>query len=343
MRIGIISPLWKPVPPEKYGGTEAVVSSITEELVRRGHDVTLFASGDSKTSAKLISITEKNLYDIFGYFKWDCLEYDILQIEAVARLSANFDIIHNHNGFVPLVLTPLIKAPIITTIHSSLPPQPYSLAKAFKDRPFISISNAQRTLAPYLNYIKTVYHGIDVSKYHFSEKAGHYLLFMGTFSPHKGADFAIDIAKKAGIPIVLAGELRKEFEDFYKEKILSQHDGKNIIVKGELYFEEKIEIFKNALALLMPVRWTEAFGLVMIEAMACGTPVIGFNKGSIPEVIENGKTGFIVESVEEAVEAIKKISLIDRHQCRKTVIERFSIKRMVDEYETLYKELLNER
>ncbi len=340
MKIGIISPLWKPLPPERYGGTELIVSHIAEELVRRGHEVTLFASGDSKTSARLIAITEKNLYETLGSFKWDNLEYDIIEAEMVGRLSREFDILHNHNGFVPLVITPLIKTPVITTLHSSLPPQPESLARAFRDRPFVSISNAQRGLAPYLNYIRTVYHGIDVERFPFSAKRGDYLFFLGTFSPYKGPDIAIRIAKELKIPIVLAGEIRREFEEFYREEILSMQDGSSVIVKGELNFEEKVELLKNALALLMPVRWEEAFGLVMIEAMACGTPVIGFNKGAIPEVIKDGKTGFVVTSIEEAKEAVLKIHTIERVDCRRLVEERFSVRRMVDEYEEIYRELI---
>ncbi|GAB4540545.1 MAG: glycosyltransferase family 4 protein [Thermodesulfovibrionia bacterium] len=340
LRIGIISPLWKPLPPERYGGTELVVSQLVEGLVKRGHKVIVFASGDSKTSARIVAVTEKNLYDTFGSFKWDNLEYDILEVEKVARFSSEFDVLHNHNGFVPLVITPLIKTPMITTLHSSLSPQPESLAKAFKDRLFVSISNAQRNLAPYLNYIKTVYHGIDIERFPFSHTSGDYLLFLGTFSPYKGPDIAIRIARELKIPIVLTGEIRKEFEDFYRDEIASKEDGKDVIIKGEINFEEKVELLKNAMALLMPVRWQEAFGLVMIEAMACGTPVIGFNRGAIPEIIEDGKTGFVVNSVEKAEEAVLKIHKIDRTYCRKMVNERFSLKRMVDEYESLYKELI---
>ncbi len=341
MRVGIISPLWKPLPPERYGGTELVVSLLAEGLVKKGHDVTVFASGDSKVSGRLIAVTERNLYDTLGGFKWDNLEYDIIETEMVGRLSMDFDVIHNHNGFVPLVISPLIKTPLVTTLHSSLPPQPESLARAFKDRLFVSISNAQRQLAPYLNYIGTVYHGIDVDRFPFSEKTGEYLLFLGTFSPHKGPDIAIRIAKESGIPLILAGEIRKEFEDYYEKEIASMADNEDVIIRGELNLNEKVELLKNAKALLLPVRWQEAFGLVMIEAMACGTPVIGFNKGAIPEIICNGKTGFIVNSIEEAKDAVMRISEIDRSYCREWVKERFSLKKMVDEYEKIYKEVIS--
>lgn len=342
MRIGIISPLWKPLPPEKYGGTELVVSLLTNELVKRGHDVTVFASGDSKVPCRLIVVTERNLYDTFGCYKWDSLEYDIIETEMVGRLSEDFNIIHNHNGFVPLTISSLIRTPMITTLHSSLPPQPESLAKAFKERLFVSISNAQRSLAPYLNYIKTIYHGIDVNRFPFTEKVGEYLLFLGTFSPYKGPDIAIKIANEIRIPIILVGEIRKEFEDFYEKEIASMANGEDVIVKGEINFEEKVALLKNAMALLLPVRWQEAFGLVMIEAMACGTPVIGFNRGAIQEIINNGKTGFIVNSIEEAKDAVLRIKEIDRSYCRNWVKDRFSLKHMVDEYETLYKGVISD-
>ncbi len=341
MRIAILAPLWKPVPPKGYGGTELIVHNITEELVIRGYDVTLFASGDSKTSAKLFPIVEKNLYEILGGFDWKELSYDIVQSETVAKHAGEFDIIHNHNGFVPLAFTSFIKTPIVTTLHSSLPPQPKLLAEKFKDRNFVSISYAQRQLAPYLNYVDTVYHGIDVKKYSFSEKPGEYLLFMATFSPYKGPDIAVKIAKETKIPIVLAGEVRAEFKDFFEQKVKAFEDGENVIVKGELTHEEKVELLKGACALLMPIRWTEAFGLVMIEAMACGTPVIGFKKGSLPEIVLDGRTGFLAETVEEMIEAVGKIKNISRKECRAHVEKNFTVEVMVDGYEKLYEKIKN--
>ncbi|MGB9716017.1 MAG: glycosyltransferase family 4 protein [Thermodesulfovibrionales bacterium] len=339
MKIGIIAPLWKPVPPDGYGGTELIVSNITEELVRRGHDVTLFASGDSKTDARLVPITEKNLHSLLGGFDWKELSYDILQAERVATMSEEFSIVHNHNGFVPLAFTPFIKTPMITTLHSSLPPEPRILSEAFKDRYFVSISNAQRSLAPYLNYIRTVYHGIKVEDFPFSDKDKGYLLFIGTFSPFKGPDIAIEVAKKSGIPIVLAGERRAEFDEYIKRHIEDREDGEQVIIRGELNFDEKAQLLSGAISLLMPVRWEEAFGLVMVEAMACGTPVIGFRRGSIPEIIEDGKTGFVVENTDEMINSIKKIKNISRAFCRETAENKFSVKRMVDDYERLYEEV----
>ncbi|GAB5047044.1 glycosyltransferase family 4 protein [Thermodesulfovibrio sp. TK110] len=337
MKIGLISPLWKKLPPEKYGGTELVVYDLACALTEKGHEVTVFASGDSNLPCKLIPIIEKNLYEMLGQFKWDFYDYDILQTEIVGKMSDEFDVLHNHNGFIPLTISPLTKTPILTTIHSSLPPEPAVLRKAFKDRFYVSISNAQRELAPELNWIATVYHGIDVKKYPFSEEKGEYIVFLGTFSPHKGPDIAIEISKKAGIPIILAGEIRKEFEEFYREKILLKQDGKQIKVFGELTFQEKAELLKNALALILPVRWKEAFGLVMIEAMACGTPVIAFRKGSTQEVVEHGITGFLVDSVDEACEALQQIEKIDRNVCRETVQQKFSRDTMAENYLKIYK------
>ncbi|WP_353683549.1 glycosyltransferase family 4 protein [Thermodesulfovibrio sp. 3907-1M] len=343
MKIGLISPLWKKLPPEKYGGTELVVYDLACALTEKGHEVSVFASGDSNLPCKLIPVVEKNLYEMLGQFKWDFYDYDILQTEKVGKMNNEFDILHNHNGFIPLTITPLIKTPMLTTIHSSLPPEPAVLREAFKDRFYISISNAQRELAPELNWIATVYHGIDVKKYPFSGEKGEYLVFLGTFSPHKGPDIAIEISKKSGIPIILAGEIRKEFEEFYREKILSQQDGRQIKVFGELTFQEKAELLKNALALIFPVRWKEAFGLVMIESMACGTPVIAFRKGSTQEVVEHGITGFLVGSVDEACEALKKIEKIDRNLCRKTVQQKFSRDTMAESYLKIYKMLEEDR
>ncbi len=343
MKIGLISPLWKKLPPEKYGGTELVVYDLACALTEKGHEVTVFASGDSNLPCKLIPIIEKNLYEMLGQFKWDFYDYDILQTEIVGKMSDEFDVLHNHNGFIPLTISPLTKTPILTTIHSSLPPEPAVLRKAFKDRFYVSISNAQRELAPELNWIATVYHGIDVKKYPFSGEKGEYIVFLGTFSPHKGPDIAIEISKKAGIPIILAGEIRKEFEEFYREKILLKQDGKQIKVFGELTFQEKAELLKNALALILPVRWKEAFGLVMIEAMACGTPVIAPRRASVPEIVVDGTTGFIVSvenMIDEMVEKIKEIKKINPMDCRLHVEKNFTADKMVNEYLKVYEKIL---
>lgn len=339
MRIGIISPLWKKVPPSRYGGTEYIVSLITEELVERGHEVYLFASGDSNTRALLIPIIEKNLYEILGDYKWDELTYDLYQMKIVCQYVDEVELFHNHNGFVPLYFRQALKKPILTTLHSSLPPKK-ELAFFVKDEPFVSISDAQRDLAPFLNYVATIYHGIPVEKFPFKKKKKDYVLFLGTLSPYKGTDIAIKIALTAGIKLVIAGEIRKEFLSFFERKVKPFIDGKNVEFVGEVSFEEKVELLKEAKALLLPVRWNEAFGLVMIEAMACGTPVIAYKNGAVPEIVKDKQTGFIVNNVKEAVKALKNIEKIDPLTCRRWVETKFNVKKMVDEYENLYLKLL---
>lgn len=339
MRIGIISPMWKRVPPEKYGGTEYVVSLITEELVKRGYEVLLFASGDSITKAKLVPCVEKNLYDLVGGYRWDDVTFDLLQMKVVGSFVDEVDIFHNHNGFVPVYFLGYMKKPMITTLHSSLSPS-RDLAYPVRDALYVSISDAQRILAPYLNYVRTVYHGIPVENFEFSKEKEDYLLFLGTVSPHKGVDRGIEIAKKSGMKLIIAGEIRKEFKSFFERKIKPHIDGRNVEFVGELSFSEKVNFLKKAKALILPVRWAEAFGLVLIEAMACGTPVIAYKMGAIPEIVVDGVTGFVVRNVKEAVKAVFSLDRIDPLNCRRHVEENFSVKKMVDEYERLYKEVL---
>ncbi|MCM8807984.1 MAG: glycosyltransferase family 4 protein [Candidatus Omnitrophica bacterium] len=339
MKIGIISPLWKRVPPKKYGGTEYIVSLIASELVKKKYEVYLFASGDSETSGNLIPIVEKNLHELLGEYQWNNLNYDLYQMKIISKYANEIEIFHNHNGFVPLYFKEALKKPILTTLHSSLP---FSKDLAFyvKDEPYVSISNAQRNLAPYLNFVATIYHGIPVELFPFQREKKDYVVFLGTISPYKGTDRAIKIAMKSGIKLIIAGELRKEFKTFFDTKIKPYIDGKNVEFIGELTFSEKVDILKEAKALLLPVRWEEAFGLVMIESMACGTPVIAYNKGAVPEVIKDKETGFIVNNIKDAVKALKRVETIDPLVCRSWVEKKFSAKRMVDEYEKLYQDIL---
>lgn len=341
MKIGIISPLWRRVPPKKYGGTEYVVSLITAELVKRNHEVYLFASGDSETPAHLIPIIDRNLYDLLGEYQWNNINYDLYQMKIVSKYADDIEIFHNHNGFVPLYFKEALKKPIITTLHSSLPFS-QELALYVKDEPYVSISNAQRKLGPNLNFVATIYHGIPVELFPFQKEKKDYIVFLGTISPYKGTDRAIKIALKSGIKLIIAGELRKEFKTFFDNKVKPYIDGKNIEFVGELSFHEKIDILKEAKALLLPVRWEEAFGLVMIESMACGTPVIAFHKGAVPEIIKDKETGFIVKNTNEAVKALQKVESINPMTCRLWVEENFNVKKMVDEYEKLYKAILKQ-
>ena len=316
MRIAILGPVWKSVPPEKYGGTEAVVSFLTEELVRRGHEVTLFASGDSVTGAKLKSIFPKNLYTTLGRFDWTNISYGLLHSRACFLEAEHFDIIHNHLGPEALLFARFVQTPVLTTLHSSVAPDFPELARALKDERFVSISSAQRTNAPYLNWVATVYHGMPTEQFSLNTAPKGYLLFMGTLSPEKGVDVAVRAAKKTGMPLVIAGEERPEHAEFLAREVFPHIDGESVSRVGEAGFAEKVGLYQNAKALLFPVRWNEAFGLVMVEAMLCGTPVIAFANGSTPEVVDDGVTGFVVPSGDEdgLADAVRQAEKLDRLQ-----------------------------
>lgn len=339
MRIAMLAPLWKSVPPKKYGGTEIVVSLVTEELVKRGHDVTLFACGTSKTKAKLFSVIDKSLYEILGKFDWNYFYYDLINGGKCYEMAEQFDVIHNHIGFTMLPFARLVKTPTLTTLHSSKR-ELEKLAEVYKHENFVSISNAQRNLWSELNYLETVYHGIDLTKFEFSDAKGEYLFFVGTISPDKGPDKAIQVALKTNEKLLIAGDKRPEFEKYYKEKIEPFIDNDQIKFLGEITPDERNKIMKKAKAFIFPISWNEAFGLVLIEAMACGTPVITFSKGAIPEIVENGKTGFIVNDVNGMEKSIRMIDQIKRVDCRKLVERKFTVEAMVDNYEKIYKQLI---
>ena len=340
MKIAILAPLWKTVPPQKYGGTELVASLLADELVNLGHDITLFACNGSKTNAKLIKIIDKPLFDIIGSFKFDAIQFqEFMEIKIAfdAAKNGNFDIIHNHMGINVAALENFCPVPMVTTNHSSMPPDFIPIAKLAKDSNYISISNSQRKIAPYLNYINTVYHGIDTKKFSFEAESDDYLLFLATMSKEKGADRAIKIALKSGKKLIMAGDIRKQ-EDF--DDIKPFIDGDQITYIGEIDFKQKNELMKNALAYIFPIRWSEAFGLTLIESLASGTPVIAYPNGSIPEIIENGKTGFLVNDINEAVKAVKNIKNISRKECRNQAVKRFDVSIMAKNYIKVYKKLL---
>ena len=340
MKIAILAPLWKTVPPQKYGGTELVASLLADELVDLGHDVTLYACGGSKTKAKLIEIIDKPLFDILGGFKFDSVQFqEFMEIKIAfdASKTEKFDIIHNHMGLNTAALSTLCPVPMITTNHSSVSPDFEPIAKLAKDSNFVSISNSQRQLAPYLNYVATVYHGIKTKDFEFNNNNEDYLLFLATISKEKGIDRAIKIAQKTGKKLIIAGDKRKQ-EDFDNMKTFI--DGKNIIYIGEVNAFQKNNLMKNALAYIFPIRWNEAFGLTVIESLACGTPVIAYPNGSMPEIIDDNKTGFLVNNIDQAVEAVKNIKKISRKECRKQAIERFDVSVMTKNYIKVYESLI---
>lgn len=351
LRIAQISTLWETTPPPLYGGTERIVSVLTEELVKRGHDVTLFATGDSKTSAKLESVYPRALYR--DGIPWSNPLYPLLHLTNVFDKADNFDIIHMHfntrQDYVALALASCIKTPTVFTVHFVLPQEKdklnhdrFLLLKKYKERNFILISNAQRTL-DFLNYAGMVHNGLDFSEFKFSSKVENYLVWLGQFRQVKGAAEAIAVAKKTGMKLIMGGQIDRANEEnmkYYNEKVKPHIDGKQIIYLGELGNKEKIELLRNAKALLNPINWNEPFGLVTIEAMACGTPVIAFDNGPVREQIIEGEAGFTVKDIDEMAEAVGKIDKIDRKKCYEHAIKNFSAERMADGYEEVYRKVI---
>lgn len=353
MKIAQLSPLWLSLPPKKYGGTERIVYYLTEELVRRGHKVTLFASGDSKTKAKLVAGWPKCLLKerIHGKpIPWGNHVIPLLNISQAFEQAHEFDIIHAHENSTGLsnFFSRLVKTPVVTTVHDDFPvpknKDRWAVFKKYKDNNYISISKSHQRLGKKLNlnFIGNVYNGIDLKFLKFNGKAKNHLVWLGRSAPNKGAKEAIVIAKKAKEKLILAGRVDKNSPASleYYHKYMKPYFNKNIKYIGEIGDPQKGIFLGNAKALLFPIKWEEPFGLVMVEAMACGTPVIAFNKGSVPEIVKNGKTGFVVKDIKEAVEAIKRIDQIDRMECRKWVEKNFTIKKMVDDYEKLYYKIL---
>lgn len=342
MRIAQVAPLYESVPPKLYGGTERVVSYLTEELVRQGHDVTLFASGDSITQAKLVPVCERSLR-----LNPDCIDqmaHHILMLEQVYRQAEKFDIIHFHVDYLHFPLSRRCPVPHVTTLHGRLDiPDLQPLYREFSDMPVVSISNSQREPLPWANWQATVYHGVPETLYTFREKPGNYLAFLGRISPEKRVDRAIEVAKRLGLPIRIAAKVDKQDKEYFHEKIEPLFDHPLVEYIGEVGDgPEKDEFLGNAMALLFPINWPEPFGLVMIEAMACGTPVIAYNRGSVPEVLQHGVTGFIVNNLEDTVKAVERIDSIDRAMCRQVFEKRFSARRMARDYVSLFERMVAE-
>lgn len=337
MRIALLAPLWKPVPPPKYGGTELVVANLAEELHRLGADVTVFCCGGSTVKVKRVEVIRKPMYDLVGGFHFSWISpYEFLAFDALFARLKYFDIVHNHMGIHPLVFAPLLGIPMLTTLDSSLPPDFPYLVERFKRHAFISVSDAQRKNAPDLHYVETIHHGIDLSKYkpHFN-KEKEYFLFMGTLSANKGIHLAVRAAHELGERLIIAGEIRDEDRQFLDKQVVSLVDGKKIRFVGEVGHAEKVKLYAHAKALLFPTQWNEAFGLVMIEALACGTPVIGYDNGSVPEIIEDGKTGFVVHTFSQFKKRMTQVGLISRQECRKVAELRFGRSIMAEKYLTL--------
>jgi len=342
MRIAQVAPLHECVPPKLYGGTERIVSYLTEELVRQGHDVTLFASGDSMTSARLIPVCHESLR--LSPHVIDPLAHHTLLLEEVFRRKQEFDIIHFHIDYLHFPLSRREHVANVTTLHGRLDlPDLVPLYDAYRDMPLISISDAQRRPLPRVNWRATVYHGMPEDCLIPGAGEGNYLAFLGRISPEKGVDEAIAIAKRVGMPLKIAAKVDRADREYFERVIKAQLNHELIEYIGEIGYAEKNEFLGNAAALLFPIQWPEPFGIVMMEAMACGTPVIAYSRGSVPEVIEDGVNGYIVHDVDEAVAALKRIGCLDRVQCRSRFEERFTARRMAEDYVAVYEQLVGLR
>jgi glycosyltransferase involved in cell wall biosynthesis len=341
MRIAQVAPLYESVPPALYGGTERVVSYLTEELVELGHEVTLFASGDSQTNAKLVSACPRALWRDEGCR--ETLPHHVRLMELVFRDVSRFDVIHFHSDYLHFPLLRRHPCASVTTMHGRMHvPDLTPLFDEFAEVPLVSISNDQRRPIPWANWQATVYHGLPNDLYTFRERPGDYLAFLGRISPEKRLDRAIAIARRAGMKLKVAARVYNEDHAYFKQTIepLLQESQDWVEFIGEVGGQEKDEFLGNAHALLFPIDWAEPFGLVMIEALACGTPVVAWRNGSVPEVIEDGVTGFVVNSIEEGAQAVGHIAGLSRETCRKVFEERFDACRMAADYLEVYHRLV---
>jgi glycosyltransferase involved in cell wall biosynthesis len=342
MRIAQVAPLYESVPPKTYGGTERVVSWLTEELVRLGHDVTLFASADSMTTARLVPCSPESLRLATGCT--DQLAHHFVQLEKVQQQKDEFDLVHFHTDYLHFPLSSRERYVNVTTLHGRLDiPDLVPLYDMYSHMPVISISDAQREPLPNLNWQGTVYHGFPPETYKLYSKPGKYLAFLGRTSPEKGLDKAIEIAKLTGIPLKVAAKIDKADQEYFDSCIKPSLDSPDIEFLGEIGYPEKNQFLGDALALLFPICWPEPFGIVMIESMACGTPVIAYPLGSVPEVMKDGVSGYVVADLEAAVEAVTKIDQLDRRKVRKYFDQRFTAAHMTQDYLRIYQQMLNRK
>ncbi|HJU72977.1 MAG TPA: glycosyltransferase family 4 protein [Gemmatimonadaceae bacterium] len=343
MRIAQVAPLYESVPPRQYGGTERVVSYLTEELVRQEHDVTLFAAGDSVTSAKLIPVVPTALRlgaGSAGGAADDFIAPHVLMLEQVAKRARDFDVIHYHIGHLHFPLSRFLRVPHVTTIHGRLDlPELQALFRAFSDVPLVSISNHQRQPIEFANWLATVYHGLPPDLYNLGSGRGNYLAFLGRVSPEKRVDRAIQVAERVGMELRIAAKVDDADRDYFDARIRPMLQHSHVRFIGEITEREKSAFLGDAAALIFPIEWPEPFGLVMVEAMACGTPVIAFRRGSVPEILRDGESGFIVNSVDGAVDAVQKLHTLERARCRRAFEARFLAARMAEEYVAVYRRL----
>jgi glycosyltransferase involved in cell wall biosynthesis len=351
MRIAHLAPPFESVPPRAYGGTERVVHVLTEELVRRGHDVTLFASGDSTTTARLVPVVEEALWRRQPAYA-DFAPFWSLALGKAARELDQFDVVHNHLDFHGFPLARLAPCPVVTTLHGRLDlPELQPLYREMLDVPLVSISDAQRRPVPWANWVATVHHGIRLDEFTFNPRPGRYLAFLGRISPEKGLDTAIRVARRAGLPLKVAARMPLPFTtdpnvradwEYYEGVVEPLLRAADVELVGEVSGAAKDEVLRGAAALLFPIRWPEPFGLVMPEALACGTPVLALRAGSVPEVLEDGVTGFVCDDEDGLVAAVDRLGALDRARCRAEAERRFSAAAMADRYERVYARLVED-
>ena len=348
MRIAQVAPMYEAVPPHRYGGTERVVSYLTEELVRRGHDVTLFASGDSRTSASLVPTSERALRERFSLQEMQelAIPLHMAMLSEVFQRADEFDVVHCHNDFWCFPFEPFIKTPVVTTLHGRLdlrylPP----IFQRFSRANVASISYHQRApLAPVRpHWVGTVYNAVPVKAFPFSDTPGDYFVFLGRIAPEKRLDWAIEIAKRTGIKLKIAAKVDVYDREYFERDIEPLFDHPLIEFLGEVTEQEKRVLLAQAYGLLFPIDWPEPFGMVMIEALACGTPVLAMNRGSVPEVLRHGLSALIGNSVDELVALAPQLRLLDRNACRREAERRFSSQIMADGYEQIYQRVIAER
>ena len=343
MRIAQVAPLFESVPPRLYGGTERVVSWLTEELVRRGHDVTLFASADSSTGARLVATHARGLR-LDGDSAGDPFAAHVAQLGAVLDRLDGFDVVHCHVDYPAFLLGRLSPVPFVHTLHGRLDlPMLRDVFRAFPRTALVSISDSQRDplAGSDLNWRSTVYHGLPIDEIPFTEGAGRggYLAFLGRLSGEKGPEMAVAVAHEVGIPLRIAAKTDPHDREYFEREMRPLIDGTFIQYVGEIRDDEKWKFLGEALCLLFPIDWPEPFGLAMIEALACGTPVVARPRGSVPEVVVNGETGWLGDTMQELAAGVRRIDAIDRAFCRRVVADRFSVTAMVDGYERVYREL----
>ena len=341
MRIAQLAPLYEAVPPVGYGGTERVVAGLTEELVRSGHHVVLFASGDSVTSAELVPCCARGLR--LDAAVEDPIAYYIVQLGKLVERAGEFDVIHNHIDYLAFPVAAALRLPVVTTLHGRLDlPDLQPVYAQYAEAPLVSISNAQRTPLPDACWLATVYNGIDLAHFMLREEPGRYLAFLGRISPEKGLADAILIARAANMPLRIAAKTDPADREYFARTIEPMLNSPGIEYVGEINEAQKNEFLGDAYAYLFPVQWPEPFGITMVESMACGTPVIAMARGAVPEVVIPGRTGFVCQTLPEMVGAVQRVRQISRRACRAHVEGRFSVANMAAAYEAVYRRVISE-